>query len=342
MHRDFKPANVLLGRCEVAKVTDFGLASAFVDGDAAVETDERDPSSSSDALAVRLTRTGAILGTPAYMAPEQFEGRQADTRTDVFCFCVALFEALHGARPFRGSTIPELVTSVTSGLIVSDAAGPRRPRLAQRRRRARAASRARGALAVDGFAARGAARRSRGPASSSARGGRRRRYVYCDRSIDLAEGSRRPASLRGRGRVDRRRVERRGSREGARRHPRGRGQPRAGFVGARRDARRRVGRALARSADTGLPGRARGRGARRRARRVPRASPLAARGVGEHPRGRRSRRGRGRGPGRGQLAADRAVPRPAVVGDAGDRPGGDDARARGGRAPFARARPGVA
>ncbi|HVK84241.1 MAG TPA: protein kinase, partial [Kofleriaceae bacterium] len=108
VHRDFKPANVLIGKDGRARVTDFGLAR--------LGTRERRPSStglaagSSDAVA--LTRTGAIMGTPAYMAPEQFEARDVDPRTDQFSFAVALYEALYGERPFPGSTASELYANI--------------------------------------------------------------------------------------------------------------------------------------------------------------------------------------------------------------------------------------
>ena len=68
-------------------------------------------------LSLDLTHTGAILGTPAYMAPEQFEGKSADERSDQFSFCVALFEALYGQRPFAGSTIADLSDNVRRGRV---------------------------------------------------------------------------------------------------------------------------------------------------------------------------------------------------------------------------------
>jgi formylglycine-generating enzyme required for sulfatase activity len=62
-----------------------------------------------------LTRTGAVAGTPAYMAPEQFLGRSIDARTDQFAFCVAIYEALYGERPFGGDTVLALAGAVTAG-----------------------------------------------------------------------------------------------------------------------------------------------------------------------------------------------------------------------------------
>jgi len=65
----------------------------------------------------RLTRTGAMMGTPAYMAPEQFRGLATDARTDQFAFCVALYEALYGERPFAGNTLSALTGNVLNGRI---------------------------------------------------------------------------------------------------------------------------------------------------------------------------------------------------------------------------------
>ena len=66
---------------------------------------------------VQLTRTGAMMGTPAYMAPEQFLGSATDARTDQFSFCVALYEALYGERPFAGNTMYALTNNVVQGKV---------------------------------------------------------------------------------------------------------------------------------------------------------------------------------------------------------------------------------
>ena len=66
---------------------------------------------------VQLTRTGAMMGTPAYMAPEQFLGTPTDARTDQFSFCVALYEALYGERPFAGNTMFALTNNVVQGKV---------------------------------------------------------------------------------------------------------------------------------------------------------------------------------------------------------------------------------
>jgi serine/threonine protein kinase len=122
IHRDFKPDNVLVdikpdngGRAQRAargddgrvRVTDFGLAAA--------------KPTASDSLTrqhigdVNLTTSGSVLGTPAYMAPEQFVGGNVDPRTDQFNFCVALYEALYGERPFDGVNFADLADNVCAG-----------------------------------------------------------------------------------------------------------------------------------------------------------------------------------------------------------------------------------
>ena len=119
VHRDFKPDNVLLGRLPDgrlrAMVADFGLVRVGTD---TVEASERDvviepPLTTSGSS--RLTTTGMVMGTPAYMAPEQFRGTGADAKSDQFAFCIALFEALYGERPFAGDTARALGIAVMHG-----------------------------------------------------------------------------------------------------------------------------------------------------------------------------------------------------------------------------------
>lgn len=105
VHRDVTPRNIVLDRRGEARVVDFGLVGALPDDDAAPAT------------ATALTRTGATMGTPPYMAPEQWLRGTVDARTDQFGFCVTLFEAVHGHRPFRGDELAELERAITSGAV---------------------------------------------------------------------------------------------------------------------------------------------------------------------------------------------------------------------------------
>jgi tetratricopeptide (TPR) repeat protein len=77
--------------------------------------DKPQSATSGSYLSLKLTQTGAMVGTPAYMAPEQFAMEATDPRTDQFSFCVALYEMLYGRRPFSGDTFLALMTSVTTG-----------------------------------------------------------------------------------------------------------------------------------------------------------------------------------------------------------------------------------
>ncbi|MBI3071314.1 MAG: serine/threonine protein kinase, partial [Deltaproteobacteria bacterium] len=135
VHRDFKPENVLVGRTGRVAVADFGLARVHDDSVA------KQPASPEEALEdtaapkparADLTRPGERMGTPTYMAPEQYLGRPTDARTDQFSFCVALYEALYGRRPFAGSDVDDLAVRVTTGNITPPPRDARvSPRIAQ-------------------------------------------------------------------------------------------------------------------------------------------------------------------------------------------------------------------
>lgn len=122
VHRDFKPENVLVGNDGRARVTDFGLARRSSFAPVLTET-EPDGSRMAYAALASLTRTGAFAGTPAYMSPEQLTGMPATARTDQFSFCVALYEALYGERPFTARTFEELVANVLGSRIRPAPAG---------------------------------------------------------------------------------------------------------------------------------------------------------------------------------------------------------------------------
>jgi serine/threonine protein kinase len=112
VHRDFKPDNVIVGNDGRVRVLDFGLAKAAEHEELAPESDSASPP---DSMNAALTRTGQLLGTPAYMSPEQILGREVDARTDIFAVCVALFEALAGARPFAGDDVIAVHAAVQAG-----------------------------------------------------------------------------------------------------------------------------------------------------------------------------------------------------------------------------------
>jgi len=117
VHRDFKPANVLLGVDGRPLVSDFGLARAGAEpGDLRpLDSAEVTAEIGRSLVAAQLTRTGVLLGTPAYMAPEQFRGAVATVRSDIFAFCVVVWEAIFGRRPFDGDSLVELVGAIEAG-----------------------------------------------------------------------------------------------------------------------------------------------------------------------------------------------------------------------------------
>jgi len=132
VHRDFKPDNALVGEDGRLRVLDFGLAALARDAPALsgahaglrpLDAGNLHSSSVSAALGVsalnsQLTLAGAVMGTLAYMSPEQHLGVAADHRSDQFSFCVALYAALHGQRPFAGESLPELSLNLSAGNIV--------------------------------------------------------------------------------------------------------------------------------------------------------------------------------------------------------------------------------
>jgi tetratricopeptide (TPR) repeat protein len=117
IHRDIKPENVLIAADGRTLVSDFGLAKlADLEADAD-EPDQGEPTRDGATVATvgSLTATGAVVGTPRYMAPEQLAGKAADAGSDQFSYCVTMFEALFGARPFTGETLDELAQDIQRG-----------------------------------------------------------------------------------------------------------------------------------------------------------------------------------------------------------------------------------
>jgi tRNA A-37 threonylcarbamoyl transferase component Bud32/tetratricopeptide (TPR) repeat protein len=126
VHRDFKPDNVLISRSDRVYVTDFGLAR--ISNSSRPETSDSQRSGAGD---LSVTYSGAIIGTPAYMPPEQMRGATTDARSDVFSFCAALYEALYATLPYRGETLDQLHRACSEGRLEAPRrnVGPRAHRL---------------------------------------------------------------------------------------------------------------------------------------------------------------------------------------------------------------------
>ncbi len=119
VHRDLKPANMLVGDDDRLRVADFGLARAAETAVTMPDVAElAPPGVDGDSLdpVGRLTATGEVMGTPAYMAPEQFGG-QADASSDQFSFCATIFEAIYGIRPFKGGQVAVLLGNILAGRV---------------------------------------------------------------------------------------------------------------------------------------------------------------------------------------------------------------------------------
>ncbi len=125
VHRDVKPDNILIGLDGRARVTDFGLAQL---GDAPSVPGKAESFASATTLdIVMLTRTGMLMGTPMYMAPEQWMGGEINARTDQWSFCATLYEALAGVRPFVVDDPVARSSAIADGRLAVPARGRRVP-----------------------------------------------------------------------------------------------------------------------------------------------------------------------------------------------------------------------
>jgi len=125
VHRDFKPENVLVSNTGQVKVTDFGIARSVGETSARENRRSSRPPAPPDipasaktvSLDAGITEEGTLLGTPGYMAPEQYLGGTVDERTDQFSFCVSLYEALYGEKPFAGGGLNDVMEATTGGRV---------------------------------------------------------------------------------------------------------------------------------------------------------------------------------------------------------------------------------
>jgi serine/threonine-protein kinase len=119
IHRDFKPENVLVGNDGRARVVDFGIAGTQSEAPPALPAAPAEPQDRADtgpsAFRTPLTQAGALIGTPAYMSPEQYRGERATPASDQWSFAVSLFEVAYGQLPFDGDGPVQLAANILTG-----------------------------------------------------------------------------------------------------------------------------------------------------------------------------------------------------------------------------------
>jgi serine/threonine protein kinase/tetratricopeptide (TPR) repeat protein len=112
VHRDLKPANIKIDTQGRVKVLDFGLAKARTEKPAHADSEGTTADSMATTITSEFTMPGNVIGTAAYMSPEQSRGQEVDKRTDVWAFGCCLYEALTGRRPFKGQTTSDLLAEI--------------------------------------------------------------------------------------------------------------------------------------------------------------------------------------------------------------------------------------
>ena len=127
VHRDLKPANVKVTPDGKVKVLDFGLAKALALEGASATAEASGPSTSPTFTTPAMTQAGMIMGTAAYMSPEQARGKAVDKRSDIWAFGVVLFEMLTGQRVFQGETVSDIMAATLRQEIDWNALPPTTP-----------------------------------------------------------------------------------------------------------------------------------------------------------------------------------------------------------------------